>query len=56
MVSMVIVLFLVAVLVSLFIGRLAETLVDRYRQRAERQKSHRPVVRPVADMAKNGSI
>ncbi len=61
MVSMVIVLFLVAILVSLFIGRLAETLVDRYRRRAERQQSHRPLVhrplvRPVGDMAKNGSI
>ena len=55
MVSMVIVLFLVAILVSLFIGRLAETLVDRYRRRAERQQSHRPLVRPVGDMAKNGS-
>jgi len=56
MVSMIIVLFLVAVLVSLFLGRLAETLADRYRRRAERQKSHLPLVQPVADMAKNEAI
>jgi len=56
MVSMVIVLFLVAVLVSLFLGRLAETLADRYRQRAERRKSHQALVQPVADMVKNEAI
>ena len=56
MVSMVIVLFLVAVLVSLFLGRLAEILSDRYRRRAERQKSSGPLVRPVADMVKNEAI
>ncbi|MGA2108857.1 MAG: hypothetical protein ABSH25_14570 [Syntrophorhabdales bacterium] len=44
MVSMVIVLSLVAVLISLFLGRLAETLADRYRQHAERQKFHGPLV------------
>jgi hypothetical protein len=53
MVSMVIVLFLVGVLVSLFIGRLAETLADRYRRRVEIRKAHRNPVQPVADMAKN---
>ena len=36
MVSMVIVLFLVAVVIFLFVGRLAETLTDKYRQWAHR--------------------
>ena len=56
MVSMVIVLFLVAVLVSLFLGRLAETLADRYRRRAERRKPHPTLVQPVVDMAKSEAI
>jgi hypothetical protein len=39
MVSMVIVLFLVAVAISLFLGRLAEVLTNRLRNRAFRQPS-----------------
>ena len=56
MVSMVIVLFLVAVLVSLFLGRLAETLADRYRRRVEVRRPHRRLVQPVADMVKNEAV
>ena len=56
MVSMVIVLFLVAVLVSLFLGRLAETLADSYRRRSEGRKPQPSFVRPVTDMAKNEAV
>lgn len=56
MVSMVIVLFLVAVLVSLFFGRLAETLADRYRRRAEKGKCQPVFVQPAADTAKSEII
>lgn len=38
MVSLVIILFLVAVLVSLFFGRIAEILVGRMQDRANEQK------------------
>ncbi len=37
MVSMVIILFLVAVLVSLFVGRIAEILIQKMRDRAAEQ-------------------
>jgi hypothetical protein len=45
MVSMVIVLFLVAVVISLFLGRLAETLTNRFKERSEliQAREHRPV-------------
>ena len=56
MVSMVIVLFLVAVLISLFAGRLAETLTDKYRHRAERRKSPQRLRRPAADAVENEAV
>lgn len=51
MVSMVIVLFLVAVVISLFLGRLAETLTEKFRERsqplqAREHRSARPVDAP----------
>ena len=53
MVSMVFVLFLAAVLVSLFVGRLAETLTDKYDQRKERRKFPERLVPPLADAAES---
>ncbi len=38
MLSMIFILFLVAVLISLFLGRLAEVLTNRYRHRSKRRK------------------
>ena len=53
MVSMAIVLLLLAVLIFLFLGRLAETLADGYRQRAERRKSRVLRIQPVTDTVKS---
>jgi hypothetical protein len=48
MVSMVIILFLVAVVISLFLGRLAETLTIRFRERLRPPLAgeHRSVQKP----------
>jgi hypothetical protein len=42
MVSMVIVLFLVAVVISLFLGRLAESLTNRLRKRSQPRLAGEP--------------
>ena len=46
MVSMVVLLLLLALLITLFLGRLAETLAHRYMQRSERRKFHAPSFSP----------
>ncbi len=49
MVSMVIVLFLVAVVISLFLGRIAETLTDRFRERSQQPQTGEGPSLQVAD-------
>jgi hypothetical protein len=49
MVSMVITLFLVAVLISLFAGRLAEVVLGKIRERAESRKRDLGAARPATD-------
>ncbi len=55
MVSMVIVLFLVAVAISLFFGRLAEIMTKRIKEQSERRQTEkRQVVRVPPAPAKQG--
>ena len=49
MISMIIILFLLAVLISLFLGRVAEVLTNRYRSRSRRRKHRvRSIPHPAA--------
>ncbi len=51
MVSMIVVLFLLAVLVSLFLGRLAETLSDRLRDRMKIDEPKQESANALVDVA-----
>lgn len=53
MVSMVIVLFLVAVAISLFFGRLAETLMNRFNEQSRRPEASESLSKPVAEIGGN---
>ena len=55
MVSMVIVLFLVAVVISLFLGRLAETLTEKFRERSQPSQAARTSVGPAGRCARQQS-